>query len=207
MKTFHHPYGDYDVLEKWDTQSWNQQTRDVIRARLSDIPERQFFSEFEWQTLAAVCDRIVPQPDRSDPIPIVPWIDQKLHLDRRDGYRYSDMPPLREAWRLGLEGIDQESHRRFGATFHSLDGPAQDRVLRAIEAGDVSEDVWSRLPPRRFFKIVLLPAIVAEYYSHPAAWNEAGFGGPASPRGYVRTGFNERDPWEARALAGAPDDE
>ena len=36
------------------------------------------------------------------------------------------------------------------------------------------------------------------YYAHPSAWNEIGFGGPASPRGYVRMDFNRRDPWEAR---------
>ena len=31
----------------------------------------------------------------------------------------------------------------------------------------------------------------------PTAWNEIGFGGPASPRGYVRMDFDRRDPWEA----------
>ena len=31
----------------------------------------------------------------------------------------------------------------------------------------------------------------------PTAWNEIGFGGPASPRGYVRMGLDRRDPWEA----------
>ena len=35
------------------------------------------------------------------------------------------------------------------------------------------------------------------YYAHPTAWNEIGFGGPASPRGYVRLDKNRRDPWEA----------
>ena len=31
-------------------------------------------------------------------------------------------------------------------------------------------------------------AILAGFYSHPWAWNEIGFGGPAYPRGYMRTG-------------------
>ena len=31
----------------------------------------------------------------------------------------------------------------------------------------------------------------------PTAWSEIGWGGPASPRGYVRMDFDERDPWEA----------
>jgi len=31
-------------------------------------------------------------------------------------------------------------------------------------------------------------AILAAFYSHPWAWNEIGFGGPAYPRGYIRLG-------------------
>jgi hypothetical protein len=57
--------------------------------------------------------------------------------------------------------------------------------------------VWRQLPAQRFFATVLLKEIVGVYYAHPAAWSEAGFGGPASPRGYVRLGLNQRDPWEA----------
>ena len=48
-----------------------------------------------------------------------------------------------------------------------------------------------------FFAKRLLPDIVKAYYSHPTAWSEIGYGGPASPRGYVRMDFDRRDPWEA----------
>ena len=192
------PYVDYNVLGKWDTPSWDDQTREVVRKRLTEIPERRFFTEAEWQTLESICARLVPQPERSNPIPIVPWIDEKLHHDRRDGFRYDDMPPLREAWRLGIEGIDEESRRKFGTEFRSLSEANQDTVLRTIQAGDVHAGTWTRLPAQRFFTTVLLKEVVGEYYAHPAAWSEAGFGGPASPRGYVRLGLNQRDPWEAR---------
>ena len=197
MTPFRTPYVDYDVLAKWDTPSWDDQTREVLRKRLIEVPTRRFFSETEWQTLEAVCGRLVPQPERSDPIPIVPWIDEKLHHNWRDGFRYEDMPPLREAWRLGLGGIDHESRGRFGADFRSLSEADQDAVLRAIQAGDVGGELWARLPAQRFFTTVLLKEVVGEYYAHPAAWSEVGFGGPASPRGYVRLGSNQRDPWEA----------
>lgn len=202
------PYVDYDVLAKWDTPSWDDQTREVVRRRLTEVPERRFFNEVEWRTLEAVCDRLVPQPDRSDPIPIVPWIDERLHQDQRDGFRYDDMPALREAWRLGLQGVRQESQRRFDADFRSLTGADQDTVLRAIQTGDVKGGVWDRLPAPRFFATILLKEVVGEYYAHPAAWSEVGFGGPASPRGYVRLGVNQRDPWEAetRDVAEPQDD-
>ncbi len=197
------PYVDYDVLGKWDTPSWDDQTREVIRKRLTAVPARRFFTEAEWQTLECVCARLVPQGDRSNPIPIVPWIDEKLHHDRRDGFRYDDMPPLREAWRLGLEGIDQESRRQFGTEFRALLEADQDTVLRTIHAGEVRGGVWDGLPAQRFFTAVLLKEVVGEYYAHPVAWSEVGFGGPASPRGYVRLGLNQRDPWEAREAGDA----
>ena len=53
------------------------------------------------------------------------------------------------------------------------------------------------MPPATFFKQRMARDIVHAYYAHPTAWNEIGWGGPASPRGYVRMGFDERDPWEA----------
>ncbi len=46
------------------------------------------------------------------------------------------------------------------------------------------------------FRRVRADAVKA-YYAHPTAWSEIGFGGPASPRGYVRMDFDRRDPWEA----------
>ena len=48
-----------------------------------------------------------------------------------------------------------------------------------------------------FFKKRMARDLVLACYSHPAAWSEIGWGGPASPRGYVRLDFNDRDPWEA----------
>jgi hypothetical protein len=40
-------------------------------------------------------------------------------------------------------------------------------------------------------------AVLSAFYSHPWAWNEIGFGGPAYPRGYARLGAGQREHWEA----------
>ena len=37
---------------------------------------------------------------------------------------------------------------------------------------------------------------LAAFYSHPWAWNEIGFGGPAYPRGYARLGVGLSEAWE-----------
>src|SRR5688500_18288910 len=102
---FRSPFPSYDVLAKWPTPSWNEQTRRVVAERIQELPPRRFFSEDEWTTAAAIANRIIPQPDRDTPVPIVPFIDERLHENRGKGYRYDDMPSDREAWRLGIAAI------------------------------------------------------------------------------------------------------
>jgi hypothetical protein len=130
-------------------------------------------------------------------VPIVPFIDEKLFKNQGNGYRFAEMPPMREAWRQGIKAIDEEARRRWDSGFCELPHNQQDAVLRAIQHGDALSPAWEGLPPKRFFTSMLLRETVTVYYAHPAAWNEIGFGGPASPRGYVRLGFDRRDSWEA----------
>ncbi len=201
------PYSGYDVLDKWSSPDWDDQTREVVGKRLFNVPEIRFFTDVETRTLEAVAERIVPQPDRSaaERIPIVPWIDEKLHEDRRDGYRYDGMPPQREAWRCGIAGIDETAGALFdGKRFLDLDGSAQDEVLRRIEHGDPPGAIWTTLPAGRFFKSVLCMTIVKTYYAHPSAWNEVGYNGPSSPRGHMRIWEGGIDPWEAHETPGTP---
>jgi len=194
-------YPSYDVLDKWSSPDWDDQTREVVRKRLEEIPPVRFFSDEEAQLLAAVAERIVLQPDRSqaEKIPIVPWIDEKLYEDKRDGYRYQGMPPQREAWRLGLKGINESARILFdGQAFVDLDPQSQDVVLTHIERGDPPGVAWDALPATRFFKDVLCSTIVKIYYVQPLAWNEIGYNGPSSPRGHVRKWEGGVDPWEAQ---------
>lgn len=200
MSEFHTPYVDYDVLDKWDSPSWNEQTRNAIRSRLEDVPERCFLSTDEWSLLDAIVGRLVPQPDREVQIPIVPWIDEMLQRNRTPGFRYADMPPMREAWRKGLKAIAAEARNRHGKPFEQLSGDEQDELLRDVEQNRTEARYWGDLPAGGFFKHHLLREVVAVYYSHPQAWTEIGYGGPASPRGYARLGLDERDPWEAEEL-------
>jgi Gluconate 2-dehydrogenase subunit 3 len=200
MKTFPTPFPDYDVMAKRESPSWNEQTREVIDRRLHEVPPRRFLSEDEWSLLAAIVDRILPQPERDEPVPIAPWIDDKLCRNRGPGYRWADMPPLREAWRQGLKAVAGESVNRHGLTFQQLTNEQKDALLGDVQHGRVDRRFWGDLPPDRFFVQLLLKEIVSIYYAHPLAWNEIGYGGPASPRGYVRLGLDERDPWEAEEV-------
>lgn len=196
-------YPGYDVLAKRHTPSWNEKTRQVIDERLSLPREPRYLSQAEWSVLEAICDRILPQPRTRPPVPLAAMVDAKLLDNRGDGYRDYRLPPLREAWQRGLHAIDTEARRRHSAGFVALDGAEQDALLRAVQQGMVGNGGWDGMPPAIFFAKRLLPDIVTLYYAHPTAWNEIGFGGPASPRGYVRMDFDRRDPWEAaEAKAG-----
>jgi hypothetical protein len=203
VKDFRTPYPSYDVLKKWDSPSWNEATRDVVNRRLARVPQRSFLSEEQWALLEAIAARLLPQDDREEPVPIVPWIDDMLAHNRGPGYRYEEMPPLRQAWTQGLDAIEAESRKRHGKSFVGLTTSEQDSLLRAVQFGEVNADEWRGLPVKRFFKSLLLKEVATVYYAHPAAWSEIGFGGPASPRGYVRLGFDERDPWEAKEVERA----
>ncbi|MGE0260911.1 MAG: gluconate 2-dehydrogenase subunit 3 family protein [Alphaproteobacteria bacterium] len=195
---FRNRYPTYNVLDKWDTPSWNDQTRAVVKKRLEGVPSRRFFREDEWEILEAVCDRLIPQPDRpGDKVPIAPFIDERLHENKGKGYRFENMPPTREAWRIGIRAIEEEARARWQRGFRELSDDLKDALLRAVQHGDTLSDAWQGMPPKRFFTSALLHEVVSVYYAHPAAWSEIGFGGPASPRGYVRMQANRRDPWEA----------
>ncbi|MDP9352506.1 MAG: gluconate 2-dehydrogenase subunit 3 family protein [Chloroflexota bacterium] len=203
------PYPEYDVMDadKW-AHDWDEKTRRLVLERIQDLPARIFFGEAEFAVLEAVCRRLLPQDDRPEEhrIPIAPYIDRRLATGEGDGYRYQEVPWHDEAYRLGLAGIEEASQVKFGQPFVDLDSDRQDQVLAAIEDGDPLGESWRRLPAKRFFRL-LLQDIVEVYYSHPVAWNEIGFQGPASPRGHVRLGLGKRDPWEAEETAPLPEEE
>jgi hypothetical protein len=196
-------YAPYDVLAKWNGESFDEFTRDVLRRRLYAVPGRRFFAEHEWRVLNALVARILPQPERSEPVPITPWIDAQLADGAQEGFRYANMPRQADAWRRGLANIDAEARLRYDRGFADLDDASADALLRALEQGGADPGLWHGIDAQCFFITVLVKTVAGIYYSHPAAWSEIGFGGPASPRGYVRLGFDQRDPWEAREVRWA----
>jgi hypothetical protein len=190
-------YPGYDVLTKWSGPSWNEKTREVITWRLSIAPEPKFFSAEEFATVTAIAARIVPQPVTRPPVPIAALVDRKLDREVMDGYRVPGMPRDGEAWRAGLRALEAEATAAYGKHFSALAEALQDLLLRKADAGELKMPEWGTLRSDVFFKRRMARDIVLAYYAHPTAWSEIGWGGPASPRGYVRLDFDERDPWEA----------
>jgi hypothetical protein len=190
-------YPGYDVLAKFDGVSWNDASRRTLRARLQTARHARFFTEEQWQTLCALVECIVPQPSERAPVPTAALLDARLYSGRTDGFRRADMPEQEEAWRRGIAALDAEAQAGYGEWFHRLEPGQRLELLRRLQAGELKHAAWGDMSSRGFFEHRVLRDVVAAYYSHPTAWSEIGWGGPASPRGYVRMNLNRRDPWEA----------
>ena len=195
-------YPGYDVLSKRTGPSWNEQTRQVVTRRLAIAQKPHFFTASEFQTVTAIAARIVPQPPTRSPVPVASLIDQKLSQGASDGYRVAGMPREGDAWRFGIRALDVEAATAYGGVFQNLAAGLQDHLLSLMQCGKLNAPEWGSMRPKEFFVRRMAHDIVFAYYSHPSAWSEIGWGGPASPRGYVRLDFNERDPWEAAEADG-----
>ena len=108
------------------------------------------------------------------------------------------MPDDRVTWHQVLAGLDETSAERSGITFAECDVDDahihRDRFRRGRNSGG---EAWKELNVSRAWA-VCTRAIFAAFYSHPWAWNEIGFGGPAYPHGYMRLGpISTLDPHES----------
>ncbi len=190
----HGRYPDHDVLAQ--AGHWDQATREVVLERAYAPMEMRFFTAAEAACLGAFCDIVMAQ-DREPKVPVLAMIDAKLYEGRLDGYRYADLPDDRETWRLVARGLDAALLQHgCSAGFALAPSDLQYRVTEAFANGALHGEVWDELPCARAWSVVMR-GVLSAFYSHPWAWNEIGFPGPAYPRGYARLGAGQREPWEA----------
>lgn len=193
-------YPDYDVLE--NASHWDETTRETVLARIHDVPPIRFFGVAEAATGGALCDELTAQHEEPR-IPVLNFVDEKLFKGELDGFQYSDMPDDRDTWRLVLRGLDEAARARTGAaSFAAASREDRHAIVADFADAELHGGVWDRLNVDHAFSVVMR-AVLSAFYSHPWAWNEIGWGGPAYPRGYSRFGSPhlqqaEREPWEGR---------
>jgi len=178
-------------------EHWDEVTRRVVLDRVEHVPPFRFFDVVERETLKAFCDRLTAQ-DGEPRIPVLSYVDEKLHSGVGNGYQYFDMPSDQETWRTVARGLDEEARALGVGSFAELSHHHQDQVCHRFARGEVFGGAWATLNVARAFKLVLRDVCEA-FYAHPWSWNEIGFGGPAYPRGYAAFGtpeFGEREHWE-----------
>lgn len=192
------PYPTGTVRALLDTNQVTEPTRQVLTERLTASPRQPtFFSADEFALLQAICDRLVPQDEDTEPIDVAGGIDQRLSEQKSDGWRYDTMPADGDAYKLGLRGIDDSAQVLFKQQFQELSGEQQDQILKAIQEGQVSGEVWQKLPANRFFEEFLAEAS-ENYYSHPVAQEEIGYVGMADTPGWQLVELNQLEDREPR---------
>lgn len=177
---------------------WDAATRELIERRVNDVPPIRFFTPEQFITMTAICDRVIPQDDRLPDrrVQVVNYIDERLFENKIDGYRYEDMPSDQEAHLLGLQAFDESARKLHNQPFAELDALKQELVLKSVHDGDeIAADIWSRMSIARYWALLVGDCATA-YYSHPWAWDEIGYGGPAYPRAYTRLENGLPEPWE-----------
>jgi hypothetical protein len=190
----HGRYPDFDLLEQ--ASHWDEATREVVLGRLEPPPIR-FFDQREAAALGAFCDLVTAQ-EGEPRVPVLAMVDAKLYEGRGEGYRHADMPADPETWRQVARLLDDAAARGAGGdgdgaeSFAAAGRAAQLRIVHRFAAGELE---WDGCPVDKAWGVAMRD-ILGAFYSHPWAWNEIGFGGPAYPRGFARLGAGQREHWE-----------
>ncbi|HKU12716.1 MAG TPA: gluconate 2-dehydrogenase subunit 3 family protein [Sinomonas sp.] len=177
-----------------ESDHWDQATQGAVLVRLGLPPDIRFFTPREEAVVRALFDQLLDQ--HSDPrVPVVNMVDSRLAEAETDGWRYADLPEDGQAWRETLAALDQDAVERHGQGFPEVTLDQQASLLRAVQ--DLGSKKWHGMTAARVWSLWTRYACTA-FYSHPWAWDEIGFPGPAYPRGYKNLGLDRLEPFEVR---------
>ena len=182
-------YPGFDTLRFRD--HWDDATLAAVESRLGMPPDLRFFTLQEQATATALFDQLLYQ--RGEPkVPVTNMVDARLAELETDGWHYDSMPGDAEAWRVTLAALDHDASAAHGSPFCELGWDEQTALLTSIH--DTDGD-WHGFRADRVWSLWTRYACTA-FYSHPLAWNEIGFAGPAYPRGYKNLGVDRLEPFE-----------
>jgi hypothetical protein len=183
----------FDVLDS--VAEWDDTTAGIVLARLA-LPEGlAFFTPHEVGVAAPLLDLLLAQ-DSEPRVPVLALIDARLAAGETDGWHYDDLPEDAQAWRETLAALDADANERYaGRGFAELVDSEQTGLVQAVQDLSSNDKNWHEWPAEHVWSLWTRYACTA-FYSHPWAWNEIGFPGPAYPRGYLNPGVDSRERWE-----------
>ena len=91
-----------------------------------------------------------------------------------------------------LAALDEDARADCGRGFAELDTSDRAALVQAVQDID---GTWHGVSAAHVWSLWTRYACTA-FYSHPWAWNEIGFPGPAYPRGYLNLGVDAREKYE-----------
>jgi hypothetical protein len=190
----------FDVLDS--VEVWDDVTAGVVLGRLALPGALAFFTPREVGVAAALLDLLLAQ-DADPRVPVLALIDARLAVGETDGWHYDDMPEDGQAWRDTLAALDTDAERLHpGRGFAQLLDRERAPLVQAVQDAAAGGRHWHSFPAVRVWSLWTRYACTA-FYSHPWAWNEIGFSGPAYPRGYLNLGVDARERWEVADHDGA----
>ncbi|MEO6884888.1 MAG: gluconate 2-dehydrogenase subunit 3 family protein [Jatrophihabitantaceae bacterium] len=182
----------FDVLDQ--VEHWDQATAGVVLERLSPTTQLAFFTSAEVSVARPLLDLLMGQ-DAEPRIPVLELIDTRLARGETDGWHYDDLPEDAEAWRQTLSWLDADARAEHAMAFAQVGTDAQRSLIQDVQDASGDSERWHAYPAQQVWSLWTRYACTA-FYSHPWAWNEMGFGGPAYPRGYLNLGIDRLEHWE-----------
>ena len=174
-------------------------------ARLDPPGPLRFFTAEEEPTLRAFCDVVLAQ-DAEPRVPVAEMVDAKLadgaprRLPLR---RHAATTATPGAWCCA--GLDHTARAALRRRSPACTAEQRENDRRASSRRDAwSAAPWEELNVTRAWSVVHARPRWPAFYSHPWAWNEIGFGGPAYPRGFMRLGGPGEPTRASRSRSRAP---
>ena len=185
-----HRFPGFRVLDQ--SPHWDDATSQIIATLLQPHGAPRFFTEQETLTATALFNQLLDQQGATQ-IPVTAMVDSRLASGETDGWHYEGMEPDGQSWRLTLAWLDADAHNLQLTTFAAAGSAVQAGILQKVQ--DLGPNDWHGVPAGRIWSLWTRYACTA-FYSHPWAWDEIGFPGPAYPRGYKNIGLDRREPFE-----------
>jgi choline dehydrogenase-like flavoprotein len=175
------------ISELLESDLVTEPTRRALCERFDFDPNYapQFFDAKEFDTLEAICDALAP----SKVIPcgfVAGEIDKRLFENKGNGWRYSEMPPDGDAYRIALPIFDTIAQRHFANDFAVIGNEQRIEIVRKMRDGD-GDKMFGEISPKfsiaRFFEEIFAE-FVELFYSHPLVLEEIGYIGFADKQGW-----------------------
>lgn len=181
-------FDGYDTVAQ--AGHWDHVTAGVVLSRLGPRPPVRFFTLDEETVARPLLGRLLAL-DRGPEVAVFEMIDARLAENETDGWHHEDLPADGDAWKASLRYLDDDAHESYGRRFAELEAGAQKTLLERVHRASS----WHGWHAAHVWNLWMRYACAA-YYSHPSAWDEIGFPGPAYPRGYANVALDGREHWE-----------
>ena len=182
-----------NIRELLDSDFVTEATRRVLNERL-DFDRNyaaQFFNSKEFDTLKAICDALAPS--RVVPCDFVAGeIDKRLFENKGNGWRYDELPPDADTYRIALPIVDCATQHLFANDFARITNEQRIEIVQKLRDGEMTVSAPPNFSITRFFE-ELFAEFVELFYSHPLVLGEIGYIGFADAHGW-EIGVNSPQP-------------